>query len=479
MTELRPRRIGRWGGTASGPGAAGRVVPRRPGSGGPARVTRRATLGGLSAAGVAGTLGACTRGAPGQPSSAAELDQAVTLDFLTRQPYEAAFEEAIARFRARFPKAQVQRDHQANNTAFNQKLETLAAAGTPPDVAFAVGSTYHGQAARGFFEDLTPYLGRDKTLDVNDFVPFWLEAGKFRGKLYFFPFDPGTTVVFWNKRHFAAAGLKAPDVTQAMTWPQFQELARQLTRVPPAVPESQAQFGCELMTDRLWYLLPWQMGVEVFDKDFRQCRLNDPQAIDAIQFAADLRGKHGVWRPATYEGPATSFVGGSVAMSHTGYWEAGPRRERMQPAGEDFDVMPLPTFPGRPRLTIGWGSGNAMVAGGSHKAMAWEFVKHLSDREVYEILLERGVMQPVRKSQANSPAYRKHTPPHSFDVPLDDTRTARTPPFHPAMGELPAMMVEGLAEAFAGKSAVKPLVEQLVPLVNAKLAEFNARYPAG
>ncbi len=54
--------------------------------------------------------------------------------------------------------------------------------GTPPDVAFAVGSTYHDQAAQAFYEDLIPYAARDKALDVNDVIPFWLEAGKFRGK---------------------------------------------------------------------------------------------------------------------------------------------------------------------------------------------------------------------------------------------------------------------------------------------------------
>jgi multiple sugar transport system substrate-binding protein len=219
------------------------------------------------------------------------------------------------------------------------------------------------------------------------------------------------------------------------------------------------------------------MGVEVFDKEYTKCLLNDAAAIDALQFACDLRGKHGVWRPMTFNGPATSFTAGNEAMTHNGYWNAGPFRDKMKPAGEDFDVIPLPTFPGRPRLTIGWGSGNAMMAASRRRAIAWEFVKHLSDKEVYEILLDKGVMQPVRKSQANSPAYRRNTPPYSFDVPIDDTKTARTPPFHPAMSELPAMILTALGDAFAGKSAVKPIVEQLVPQINQKLAEYNSRFP--
>jgi multiple sugar transport system substrate-binding protein len=444
-------------------------------------VTRRAVAG----AGVtlpAGAAAACGLLGRGQPAAGgagrAELAQPAALEWLTRQPYEPAFEAAIRLFRARFPQAEVRRDQQANNNSFNQKLETLIAAGTPPDVAFAVGSTYHGQAAQGFYEDLTPYVARDKSFDVNDFVPFWIEAGRFRGKLYFFPFDPGTMVVFWNKRLFTNAGLPAPDSRQTLTWPQFLEMARQLTRVPPAVPESQVQFGAALAQERLWYLLPWQIGVEVFDKDFTRCQLNDPRAIDAIQFAADLRGKHGVWRPVTFQGPPTSFPAGNVGLQHTGYWQAGPYREQMKPKGEDFDVIPFPTFPGRPRLTIGWGSGHAIVAGSKQKAIAWEFVKVLSEKEVYEMLLEQGVMQPVRRSQANSPAFRRQTPPYSFDVPLDDTRTARTPPFHPAMAELPSLLEQGLADAYAGKSGVKPLIEQLVPQINQKLAEYNTRFPA-
>jgi ABC-type glycerol-3-phosphate transport system substrate-binding protein len=428
-------------------------------------------------------LAACAgSGGSGDPQAstgqAAELNQPVTVEYLSRQPYDDAFQVAIDRFRARFPKAEVSRDHQPNNNAFNQKLETLIAAGTPPDVAFAVGSTYHGQAAQGFYEDLTPYTARDKALDVNDIIPFWLEAGKFRGKLYFLPFDPGTTLVFWNKRFFNAAGVKAPDPKRPMTWPQLVEIGKQLTKVPPAVPEGQAQFAFGPMADRLWYLLPWQMGVEVFDKDFTKCLLNDARAIDAIQAGADLRGRHGIWRPASFQGPPTGFTAGTLAMQHTGYWQAGQFRTEMAPKGEDFDVMPLPTFPNQPRLTIGWGSGNAMVASSKKKAIAWEFTKHLSDREVYEVLLDKGVMQPVRKSQQDSPAFRRNTPPYSFDVPVEDTKTARTPPFHPAMTELPGMFLTALEGAFEGKSPVKPIMDQLVPQVNQKLAEYNARFPA-
>ena len=134
------------------------------------------------------------------------------------------------------------------------------------------------------------------------------------------------------------------------------------------------------------------MGVEVFDTDFTKCLLNDATAIDAVQFAVDLAAKYAVMRPPGFPGPATSFNAGNVATQQNGYWESGPSRMVLKPKGEDFDVAPLPTFPGRPRLTIGWGSGNAMTAGGAHKAMAWQFIKHLSDKEVYDILLDQGIM---------------------------------------------------------------------------------------
>jgi multiple sugar transport system substrate-binding protein len=445
------------------------------------RPTRRrlpGAVGGAAAPALAAGCVAPEITVPGAPPTGGEVTGPATLEFLTReQPYDEIFEQAVQGFRAKFPQIEVARDHQSGNGPFNQKLETLVAAGTPPDVAFATGSTYHGQAARGFYQDLTPYAARDRSFDLNDFVPFWLEAGRYRNKQYLFPFDAGTMVLYWNRRHFGDAGVKPPDVRQPMTWPQFLETARLLTRTPPAVPATQARFGCELAANRLWYLLPWQMGVELFDRDFTRCRLDDPRAVDALQFAADLRGKHGVWRPASFQGPPTEFTSGTVATIQQGYWASGGYRRTMKPAGEDFDVMPLPTFPGRPRLTVGWGSGNAILAGSRHTAAAWELVKYLSDKEVAEYLLEEGLAQPVRKSHANSPAFRRNTPPYSFDVPLDDAKSARTPPFHPVMSELPGLMDAALAEAYAGSSAVKPLIDRFLPQINQKLQEYSRRFP--
>jgi multiple sugar transport system substrate-binding protein len=443
------------------------------------RPTRRRFLGGAGSAAVP-ALAACGGPATGTGGAPVGGDRTKpsSIEYLTRETvYDPYFAEIVNRFRATYPQIEVQRDHQSGNDTFNPKLETLVAAGTPPDAAYVTGSTYHGQAARGLFDDLTPYVNRDKALDAADFVPFWLESAKFRGKLYFFPFDGGVLDLFWNARLLSGAGHKPPDVKQAMTWPQLQELGKQLTKTPPAVPEAQTQFGLGLGANRLWYLLPWQMGVELFDKDYTQMRLNDPRAIDALQFVADLQGKYGVWRPPSFQGPATSLTNGKVAISQQGSWQFGFIRKQMLDAGLDFDVAPLPTFPGRPRLTVGWGSGTTIMAGAKNKAAAWELVKFIASKEICEYLLEEGLVQPVRKSQANSRAWRGQTPPYSYDVPLDDAKTARTPPFAPAMNELPALMEKALADAYAGKSAVKPLVESWLPQINQLLQDYARRFP--
>jgi hypothetical protein len=44
-------------------------------------------------------------------------------------------------------------------------------------------------------------------------------------------------------------------------------------------------------------------------------------------------------------------------------------------------------------------------------------------------------------------------------------------------GDVQAAHQNALGDAWAGKSAVKPVVEQLVPQVNQKLAEYNSRFP--
>jgi ABC-type glycerol-3-phosphate transport system substrate-binding protein len=202
------------------------------------------------------------------------------------------------------------------------------------------------------------------------------------------------------------------------------------------VQKGQVQFATALYTQHLRWLLPFGNGAEVFNKDGTKCLLNEPRAVEALQLAAVLRLRHGVWRPVCFQGRATSFQGGTQATMHTGYWVTSTYRDQMQPLGLDFDVMPTPVFPGQPRVAGGWSSGHAIVASARQKSLTWELEKVVAGKEVYEILLERAVAQPVRKSQEQSPAYRKTTPPYSFDVPIDDARTARTPPFHTALLEV-------------------------------------------
>jgi multiple sugar transport system substrate-binding protein len=447
----------------------------------PTTAPRRSVLGVAGgAASIPLLLAACAApGAQSGPTLSGDLTKPSSLEFMTRETvYDPYFAEIVRRFNTKYPQIEVKRDHQSGNDTFNPKLETLVAAGTPPDSAYVTGSTYHGQAARGMFDDLTPYANKDKALDVGDFVPFWLESAKFRSKLYFFPFDGGMLELFWNPRLLSASGVRPLDTKQAMTWPQLLELGKQLTKTPPTVPEAQTQFGISLGANRLWYLLPWQMGVELFDAEYTQMRLNDPRAIDALQFVADLQGKHGVWRPASFQGPATSLTNGKVAISQQGSWQYGFLRKQMVDAGLDFDAAPLPTFPGRPRLTAGWGSGMTIMTGAKNKLAAWELVKFFASKEILEYILEEGLAQPVRKSQANSRAWRSKNPPHSYDVAIDDAKIARTPPFAPVMNELPALMDKVLADAYAGKSAVKPLVDTWLPQINQLLQDYARRVPA-
>ena len=86
---------------------------------------------------------------------------------------------------------------------------------------------------------------------------------------------------------------------------------------------------------------------------------------------------------------------------------------------------------------------------------------------VFENVAARAV-SPPRLLRVRTPAVRStscdgyHISPCGVDTALS-MKSARTPPFHPVMSELPGLMDSALAEAYAGSSAVKPLIDRFLP----------------
>lgn len=114
----------------------------------------------------------------------------------------------------------------AQGAASAERIITLIAAGTPPDV----GGTYVAQTsllgAKNLAQPLPPLLASVKTWSVDDYFPGAREAFTFRGDLLLAPVMMSPRGMAVNLDLVSRAGLQPPPVT--WTWDQLAEYATKL-----------------------------------------------------------------------------------------------------------------------------------------------------------------------------------------------------------------------------------------------------------
>ena len=95
------------------------------------------------------------------------------------------------------------------------------------DIFDANVAEYFNFAAKGMFEDLEPYAAADG-YDFDQMGASNVELSRVNGNLYAFPYIQSVWLLYYNKDLFDAAGLPYP--TDDMTWDEFRETAKALTK---------------------------------------------------------------------------------------------------------------------------------------------------------------------------------------------------------------------------------------------------------
>lgn len=384
-------------------------------------------------------------------------------------------------FEQRNPGTKVLAEWPAGN--FVEKLTAAIAGGDPPDLAFIAASTYQISAAQGQVAPLDDYIKRDASFRKDDIYPIWLKGLQFRGQQYAMPFDPSVLLLQYNRSIFDRMQVPRLDLTKPVTWEDLLELARRLSLDQNGVdatrgafdPSAVKQVGLQIQTQYFWWFLPRQNGQEFYAADLSETTLNKPGTRAAYQWMVDLLGKYhaGLPSPAVKTTTPAAFENGNVAMFIWGLWSVPANRAALT---DDWDVLPLPGFRGKPRVGLGWASGNALVRSARNPDGAWHFIKYLAGSDAQAGMMRGGNVQPLLKSQANHPAYRDGTPPHSKDVPVKEAETATAPLFYPHNAEIQPMLIDGLNSVIRGDESLDAMFSRVGPLVNDKLREYRARY---
>ncbi len=345
--------------------------------------------------------------------------------------------------------------------AFSMRL----AGGDAPDVLYAGNWFLFEFADKGTLLPLDDLIARDG-IDMGQFFDSALSGIQWDGATYALPEAINVEMLFYNQDIFDRYGVPYPE--PGWTWDDYLEKARRLTQDTDGDGRTDI-WGCYVWT---WIpgFLPFMLQNEsnMFDDDFRRFTMDDPRAIEALQFIQDLIFRYRVapGRQALQSQLSIDmFASGRIAMGSFGYW--GVRE--LQGAPFRWDVAELP----RRRTT-----GNvvhvhsfAINRETEHPEEAWELIKYLTlDEPAREVVYlipaqKRIAAEMIRAGNEGMPANAE-----AILATATDPNTV-SPPFGPRFGEYSSVLGLELDGVWLGKVSVEEAVRRAKPQIELILSE--------
>lgn len=338
-------------------------------------------------------------------------------------------DRSLRAFEAAHPGITVRRINPGDMGGFYTKLQTMFAAGEPPDLFYLGAERLASFASMGLLAPLDEYAAADAAsadphaLRLDDFFEPCVRAFRWNGvavgegTLFGIPKDFTTLGFYYNKSIFDRAGVPYPKPD--WTWDEFVETARGLKKLDGVV-------GAEFVT--------WPMiiraylrseGVESRGATFDEIRLRDERVVAALERLRSWRHDEtntltGGKSKLASGGPL--FTTGTVGMvGPFGRWQVPQYR---QITSFDWDFAPMPRGAARENviITVAW----SLAAQSRHKSEAWKLARWLTSAEAQAEQSRLGLAIPTNRAVAESAAFLDPTakPDHddAFLFPLRDDR---------------------------------------------------------
>ena len=317
----------------------------------------------------------------------------------------------IEGFEEKYPNIRVERIHPGGSEAVTTKIQTMVAAGDPPDV-FQLGyEKIAGWAEKGLLAELEPYVEEDHSHGDPDAL--WLEQEFYtnildafrydgtvvgRGPLYAIAKDFTTVGFYYNKDLFRKAGLPEPGAD--WTWREFIEICRKIGQL-------EGYFGVDFVTwEPMLRLFCWTHGADFTHDGFLSFDFTDPRLQEVLErlrgwFEEDTRAlRSAKTQLETGEDP---FLSGRVGMAGPlGRWKVPVYR-----LIEDFDwdFAPLPHAEGHENVNGAFTSAWAMSSRTEHSREAWLLIRYLCGELGQRLIAEQGLAIPTMIRVAESEAF--------------------------------------------------------------------------
>jgi multiple sugar transport system permease protein len=325
----------------------------------------------------------------------------------------AIVEKSLRAFEAAHPGIRVRRLNPGDAGSFYTKLQTMLAAGDPPDLFYVGAERVASFVDMGLLEPLDAYLQADtkagvpEAIDLAGFFPSTVAAFRHdgsrmgEGTLYGVPKDFTTVGFYYNKDLFRKAGVPFPK--DDWTWDEYIAAARAIGGLKDTA--GQPYVGSEFVT---WPMMVRAYlrteGTDVRGRDFDDLTIESPAAQAALDrlraWRQDETNTLTSGRSKLASG-AAAFVTGRVGMAGPfGRWVV-PEYRRIRDF--DWDYAPLPRGSRQANViaTVAW----AMSARSENKPEAWQLLRWLVSPDMQAANARLGLALPTIRSVAESDAF--------------------------------------------------------------------------
>jgi multiple sugar transport system substrate-binding protein len=342
---------------------------------------------------------------------------------------------------------------------YYKKLGIAMASGDAWDV-FMINAAYFRQMApQGNLKDLTD-LVKKANLNIDDYT---VDPGNtvYKGKTLSLPYELNMMGLFYNKDLFDAAKVTYP--TDKWTWDDLLQASQKLTKTDGGK-TVQWGFYSENNYPSLHDFIA-QNGGAMFNDDFSKSRINEPAAVDALQFMVDLVQKYKVSPlPADMPAGVDPFMTGKVAMVISYSFSVQPDLK----APFKWAIAPLPI--GKKKAYGYWTQAISVFTGSKNADAAWSFAQYLMSQEAMEIMAKQRGATPSLKKVAQSSLYTQ-APPDGMDVFIKEYNDAASPvPLPAQFGDLMSgpTSVNGVnfTPAWNGQISVKDAADKAAAATN-------------
>lgn len=278
-------------------------------------------------------------------------------------------------------------------------LQARIAGGDAPDVYYLEPGHIVELQCRNALLALDSFVRRDK-FDLSDFYPNAVQEYTIGGKLWALARDFANQDIFYNVDLFEQKGLSLPPAKfDAVGW-TFNDFLLACQKLTSGNPPNKT-YGFAVPTGlRAYPAFIWSNGGDIISSDNSKPAIDQPNAVEALQFLEDLIGKYQVApKPSDLKGQNANslFYTGRIAMVFG--IPANLAQFRSGVKGFQWDVAPPPLGPhGTKRQVGGGGAGYGVYGQTKFPDQSWQFMQWVTSPKVQEQEVDSGTSMGSRLS---------------------------------------------------------------------------------